>query len=87
MPEFLDTGMQEMAGYITSTGSSWSGNVKTATFTVITEPFESYLERRGVIRTKKITELLRQEAKTAEGVPGARIHGGLERLSPQDGGK
>jgi hypothetical protein len=47
-PEFLDTGMLEMAGYITSTGSSWSGSVKTATFTVITEPFESYLEHRGV---------------------------------------
>jgi hypothetical protein len=45
---FLDTGMLEMAGYITSTGSSWSGTVKTATFTVITEPFERYFERRGV---------------------------------------
>jgi len=52
-PEFLDTGMLEMAGYITSTGSSWSGSVETATFTVITEPFESYLERRGVIEESK----------------------------------
>lgn len=45
---FLDNGILEMAGYITSTGSSWSGTVKTATFTVITEPFERYFERRGV---------------------------------------
>jgi hypothetical protein len=47
-PEFLNTAMLEMAGYITSTGSSWAGNVKTATFTVITKPFEQYLERRGI---------------------------------------
>ncbi|MFL6313635.1 MAG: hypothetical protein ACJ71W_16165 [Terriglobales bacterium] len=46
--QFLDNGILEMAGYITSTGSSWSGTVKTATFTVITEPFEHYLDRRGV---------------------------------------
>jgi hypothetical protein len=40
--------MEEVVGYITSTGSSWAGNVETATFTVITEPFERYLDVRGV---------------------------------------
>lgn len=64
MPEFVDTGMLEMAGYITSTGSSWSGSVKTATFTVITDPFESYLERRGV--TEEAGE---QETKSAKAFP------------------
>jgi hypothetical protein len=44
----LDSGMMETAGYITSTGSSWSGSVETATFTVITGPFERYFERRGI---------------------------------------
>jgi hypothetical protein len=37
----------EMAGYVTSTGSSWAGNVETARFTVLTEPFERYLNHRG----------------------------------------
>lgn len=71
-PEFLDTGMLEMAGYITSTGSSWSGSVKTATFTVITEPFESYLERRGV--TEESEKKLRgfsgeEEARSEKAFP------------------
>lgn len=42
----LECGMLEFAGYITSTGASWAGNVETATFTVITDPFERYLSRR-----------------------------------------
>jgi hypothetical protein len=48
-PETLDLAMIEEAGYITSTGSSWAGNVETATFTLISEPFERYLGRRGVV--------------------------------------
>jgi hypothetical protein len=38
----------EEAGYITSTGSSWAGNVESATFTLLTVPFERYLNYRGV---------------------------------------
>jgi hypothetical protein len=38
----------EMFGYITSTGSSWSGNVEKATFTIYTDQFERYFERRGI---------------------------------------
>ncbi|HMD71640.1 MAG TPA: hypothetical protein VKF41_09880 [Bryobacteraceae bacterium] len=43
----LDGGMFEAAGYVTSTGSSWAGTVEEATFTLITEPFERYLNQRG----------------------------------------
>jgi len=46
--ELLNIGMEEVVGYITSTGSSWAGNVENATFKVITEPFERYLNVRGV---------------------------------------
>ena len=46
--ELLDIAQLEMAGYVTSTGSSWAGNVESATFTVITEPFERYFDRRGI---------------------------------------
>ncbi len=46
--ETLDLGVVEEAGYITSTGSSWAGNVESATFTVYTDPFEKYLNYRGV---------------------------------------
>ena len=47
--EMLDLALLEEAGYITSTGSSWAGNVETATFTLIIDPFERYLNHRGVI--------------------------------------
>jgi hypothetical protein len=47
--EFMNIAMVEMVGYITSTGSSWAGNVEDATFTVITKPFESYLDVRGIL--------------------------------------
>jgi hypothetical protein len=47
--ETLNLAMLEEAGYITSTGSSWAGNVDTATFTLITEPFERYLNHREVV--------------------------------------
>jgi hypothetical protein len=43
----LDEATMEFAGYITSTGSSWAGNVERAMFTVITDPFERYLNHRG----------------------------------------
>ena len=46
--EFLNIGQLDMAGYVTSTGSSWAGNVETAKFTLVTEPFERYLSRRGI---------------------------------------
>jgi hypothetical protein len=46
--EFLYIGQLDMAGYITSTGASWAGDVEIATFTVITEPFEKYFNRRGI---------------------------------------
>ncbi len=46
--EFLNIGQLDMAGYITSTGSSWAGDVEAAKFTVFTERFEQYFDRRGV---------------------------------------
>ena len=46
--EFLNIGQVDMAGYITSTGSSWAGNVQTATFRLVTKPFERYFDRRGI---------------------------------------
>ena len=46
--QLLESSLLEFAGYVTSTGSSWAGNVETGTFTVITEPFELYLSRRGI---------------------------------------
>lgn len=46
--EFLNIGQLEMAGYITSTGSSWAGNVETADFKVLTDRFEKYFKRRGI---------------------------------------
>jgi len=45
--ELLEIAQLEMTGYVTSTGSSWAGNVESGTFTLITEPFERYLSRRG----------------------------------------
>jgi len=46
--ELLVIAQLEMAGYVTSTGSSWAGNVESATFTVITDPFEKYFNQRGL---------------------------------------
>jgi hypothetical protein len=60
--EFLHVGGLEMAGYITSTGSSWAGNVETAKFTLITRPFEKYFDRRGI--TEEAETMMDQE--TAE---------------------
>lgn len=54
--EQLDLALLEMIGYITSTGSSWAGNVERATFTVLTEPFEQYLTRRGVTEVSEAGE-------------------------------
>ena len=47
--ELLTISQLDMAGYITSTGASWAGNVDAAKFTLITEPFERYFEHRGLI--------------------------------------
>jgi hypothetical protein len=47
-PERLDLALMRGAGYITSTGSSWSGNVESATFTLITDSFEQKLEQNGI---------------------------------------
>jgi hypothetical protein len=52
--ELMHIAYLDMAGYITSTGSSWAGNVETATFTVITGPFEQYLGRRGITEETQI---------------------------------
>lgn len=57
--ELLDIAMLDQMGYITSTGSSWSGDVDKATFTVITDPFERYLYRRGI--TEEQTSELKGE--------------------------
>ena len=46
---FPSTGQVEMAGYITSTGSSWAGNVETAKFKLLTDRFEKNFQRRGII--------------------------------------
>ena len=53
--ETLGLGTMEQAGYITSTGSSWAGNVESATFTVYTGGFEKYLNSRGVFETDRGT--------------------------------
>lgn len=58
--EFLHVGGLEMAGYITSTGSSWAGNVETAKFTLITKPFEKYFDRRGI--TEEADTMMDKEA-------------------------
>jgi hypothetical protein len=46
--EFLTLALMEFAGYVTSTGSSWSGNVEKAVFTVYLDRFERYLDLRGI---------------------------------------
>jgi hypothetical protein len=60
---FLDTCMAEIAGYTTATGSSWSGNVEKADFTVYTTPFEKYLAHRGLDETK-ISDLPPDQQRT-----------------------
>lgn len=59
--ELLNIAQLEMAGYVTSTGASWAGNVETATFTVITKPFERYLNQRGITEENP-SELNAEEA-------------------------
>jgi hypothetical protein len=51
--ELLVIAELELAGYITSTGSSWAGNVERATFTAYTQPFEKYINRRGITEESK----------------------------------
>ncbi|HEX4125434.1 MAG TPA: hypothetical protein VHY37_11955 [Tepidisphaeraceae bacterium] len=59
----LDSCMAEIAGYTTETGSTWSGNVEKATFTVITDPFEKYLNYRGSTE-ENVSELPADQQKT-----------------------
>jgi hypothetical protein len=47
----LQTCLLESAGYTTETGSSWAGNVEQATFTLLTDPFERYLDYREVVES------------------------------------
>jgi hypothetical protein len=51
--ELLVIAYLELAGYITSTGSSWAGNVERATFRAYTQPFEKYINRRGITEENK----------------------------------
>jgi hypothetical protein len=60
--ELVVLAQMEMVGYITSTGSSWSGNVETASFTVYTKPFERYFERRGITE-ENTADLSTEEAE------------------------
>ena len=60
--ELVVLAQMEMVGYITSTGSSWSGNVESATFTVYTNPFERYFERRGITE-ESTADLSTEEAE------------------------
>jgi hypothetical protein len=59
--ELLEIAQLEMAGYVTSTGSSWAGNVESGTFTLITEPFERYLSRRGMTE-EGLTDMSAEQA-------------------------
>ncbi len=45
----VNGGILEYFGYVTETGSSWAGKVQKATFTVVTGPFEKYLDWRGML--------------------------------------
>lgn len=47
-PERLDLALVREVGYITSTGSSWSGNVESATFALIMDAFEQKVEQNGI---------------------------------------
>lgn len=47
-PERLDLALMRGTGYITSTGSSWSGNVKSATFTLLSDSFEQKIDQNGI---------------------------------------
>ncbi|MGD0830058.1 MAG: hypothetical protein ABR907_03885 [Terracidiphilus sp.] len=47
-PETLDLALVREAGYITSTGSSWSGNVESATFTLITDSVDKQMNQDGI---------------------------------------
>jgi hypothetical protein len=63
--ELVNLADLEQVGYITSTGSSWAGNVERATFSVITEPFETYLNFRGWAE-ESLTEQTPDGAGTAD---------------------
>ena len=62
----LNEAIVEVASYISSTGSSWAGHVESATFTVVTEPFERYLNSRGWMEDSGAEMTPQQEAKFRE---------------------
>jgi len=49
--QLLNFALFENFGYITATGATWAGNVERAAFTVNNEPFEDYLNVRGVVES------------------------------------
>jgi hypothetical protein len=57
----LEAAQIGLAGYRTSTGSSWAGNVETATFTAAADPLERYISRRGITE-ESIAKMSREEA-------------------------
>lgn len=63
--ELLDIAQLEMAGYVTSTGSSWAGNVESASFAVLTRWFERYLDRRGLSEEQR-TDMTSEETSRFE---------------------
>lgn len=67
--QLLELAILEVVGYVTSTGSSWAGNVQTATFTVMTGPFELYLNRRGFIEESSAGVSAEEAARTREMYP------------------
>jgi hypothetical protein len=60
--ELVTVADMEVAGYITSTGSSWSGNVENAVFSVYLDGFEHYLDRRGMTE-RDVTSMPTEEAE------------------------
>jgi hypothetical protein len=80
--EFLNIGSLDMAGYITSTGSSWAGNVESAKFTLITEPFEKYFKRRGIGEESDV-EMDREAAEQFNSSFPVRHPWWFRRIEPQ----
>jgi hypothetical protein len=66
---FLSQCEAEIAGYTTETGSSWSGNVEHATFTVYSAPFEKYLARRGFDETDPSDLTVEERTTVANNFP------------------
>ena len=80
--EFLNIGQLEMAGYITSTGSSWAGNVEMAKFKLFTDPFEKYFKRRGITEQTE-AEMSPDEAEQFHSSFPVRHPWWLRQIEPQ----